>query len=113
MVSGYNRKVTVHNNHFKNIGGSGVCFVGDVSAVRSPAFRYEQFLPYETIDKTPGPKNNLFPQNCVVDNNLIHDIGRIEKQATGVEISMSESITVKSNTIYNIAIAGYQNKFRL
>lgn len=106
MVSGYNREAKIVNNHFKEIGGSGICFVGDVSAVRSPAFKYEQFLDYQTIDKTAGPKNNLYPKNCIAYNNLIHDIGRIEKQATGVEISMAESITVKNNTIYNTPRAG-------
>jgi hypothetical protein len=106
MVSGFNRGITISNNHFKEIGETGVCFVGDISAVRSPAFRYEQFLDYKTIDQTPGPKNNLYPKDCIVDNNLIHDIGRVEKQSTGVEISMSESITVKNNTIYNTPRAG-------
>lgn len=106
MVSGFNSKVTIDNNHIANAGGSGICFVGDVAAVRSPAFRYEQFLPYELIDKTPGPKNKFYPKNCLVYNNLVHDIGRIEKQATGVEISMSENITVKNNTIYNTPRAG-------
>jgi PDZ domain/Right handed beta helix region len=106
MVNGYNRNVTISNNHFKNIGGSAICFVGDVSSVRSPAFQYEQLLAFEVIDKIPGPKNNLFPKNCLVYNNLIHDIGKIEKQATGVQISMSESIAVRNNTIYNTPRAG-------
>ncbi len=106
MISGFNRAINISNNHLKEIGGSGVCFVGDVSAVRSPAFRYEQFLDYKKIDQNPGPKNNLYPKDCLVDNNLIHDIGRIEKQATGIEISMSENIKVKNNTIYNTPRAG-------
>ncbi len=106
MVSGYNKWVMIGNNTIEDIGGSGICFIGDTTAVRSPAFSYEEFLPYETTDKTPGPKNNLFPQHCVVDNNLIHDIGRIEKQATGVEISMSQYVLVKHNTIYNTPRAG-------
>ena len=106
MVSGYNQRTSISTNQFKELGGSGVCFVGDVSAVRSPAFKYEQFLDYKNIDQTPGPRNNQFPKNGIVYNNLIHDIGRIEKQATGVEISMSEGITVKNNTIYNTPRAG-------
>jgi hypothetical protein len=106
MVTGYNRNASIKQSHFQEIGGSGICFVGDVSAVRSPAFKYEQFLDYQKIDKTPGPQNNLYPKNCVVYNNLIHDIGKIEKQATGIEIAMSESITVKNNTIYNTPRAG-------
>ena len=106
MVSGFNRNATIQQNHIQDIGGSGVCFVGEVSAVRSPAFKYEQFLDYTKIDKTPGPQNNLYPKNCTVYNNLIHNIGTIEKQATGVQIAMSESIFVKNNTIYNTPRAG-------
>jgi len=66
MVSGYNRKTSIDANHFNEIGESGVCFVGDVSAVRSPVFQYAQFLDYEKIDKTIGQKNNLYPKNCIV-----------------------------------------------
>lgn len=106
MVTGFNRNTIIEQNHLQDIGGSGICFVGDVSAVRSPAFKYEQILDYNQIDKTPGPQNNLYPKNGLVYNNLIHDIGKIEKQATGVEISMSESIIVKNNTIYNTPRAG-------
>jgi hypothetical protein len=106
MVTGYNRDTTIEQNHIRDIGGSGICFVGEVSAVRSPAYKYEQFLDYHKIDKTPGPQNNLYPKDCKVYNNLIHNIGTIEKQATGVEISMSESIIVKNNTIYNTPRAG-------
>jgi hypothetical protein len=80
--------------------------VGEVSAVRSPLFRYESAMPYEAYDKTPGPQNNHYPSGCVAEDNLIYSIGRIEKQATGVEISMSQSITVKNNTIYNTPRAG-------
>lgn len=106
LVSGYNQNTTIQSSNFQEIGGSGICFVGDVSAVRSPAFKYEQFLDYNIIDKTAGPQNNLYPKNCLVYNNLIRDIGKIEKQATGIEISMSENITIKNNTIYNTPRAG-------
>jgi hypothetical protein len=105
MASGYNKKMLISNNHIYNIGQSGICFVGDVSAVRNPLFSYEA-LPYKELDLTVGPKNNKFPENCLVENNLIHNIGQVEKQATGVEIAMSESITVKNNTIYNTPRAG-------
>jgi hypothetical protein len=106
MVSGYNKHAMISHNHIKNLGGSGVCFVGDTSAVRSPAFYYEQHIAYQKIDKKPGPKNNLFPADCTLDNNLIHDVGKIEKQATAIEISMAQNITVSHNTIYNTPRAG-------
>lgn len=37
---------------------------------------------------------------------LIHDIGRIEKQATGVQIDIAANITVRHNSIYNTPRAG-------
>jgi hypothetical protein len=105
MVSGYNKNTTIKNNHMYNIGQSGICFIGDTAAVRNPLFAYNA-LPFITLDVAPGPKNNKFPENALVENNLIHDIGQIEKQATGVEISMSQYIRVKNNTIYNTPRAG-------
>ena len=106
MVTGFNKNISITGNHIRQIGSSAICFVGEISAVRSPAFNYDQSLPYENIDQTAGPKNNLYPSDCLVYDNLIHDIGRIEKQATGVEISMSQNITVKNNAIYNTPRAG-------
>jgi hypothetical protein len=106
FVSNYNRNVSIAGNDIHNIGGTAVAFVGNPDAVRSPSFRYEEFVPVNEIDKTPGPKNNHFPENCKAYDNLIHNVGQVEKQATGVEISMSMDITVSHNTIYNVPRAG-------
>ena len=106
FVSKFNRDIIISNNHIHHIGGNAIAFVGDSSAVRSPSFRYENFIPLADIDKTPGPKNNNYPSNCLASNNLIHDIGRTEKQVAGVEISMSMNIDVIHNTIYNVPRAG-------
>ena len=106
MFSRYNRKSAVEGCHFHHIGASAISFVGDSSAVRSPAFRYEKFVPYGQMDLTPGPKNNRFPSECVAANNLIHDSGQIEKQSAGVEIAMASGIVVRHNTIYQVPRAG-------
>lgn len=106
MLSNYNVKATITGCEIAQIGASAVCFVGSISAVRSPLFNYDQGLTYEQIDKKPGPINNDYPQQCIVDNNLFHDLGQIEKQATGVEITVSSGITVSRNTIYNTPRAG-------
>lgn len=106
MISNYNRKDTIADCEMTNIGASAICFVGNSNALRSPSFRYEDYIPYEKLDKTPGPLTNDYPQQCVATDNLIHDIGRIEKQATGVEIEMSSEITVSHNSIYNTSRAG-------
>jgi hypothetical protein len=106
MISGFNRASGVKNSHIHDIGSSAICFIGDSSAVRSPAFRYENFVPYTQMDKTPGPKNNRFPISCFAEDNLIHDIGQIEKQCTGVQIEMASEINVNHNTIYRVPRAG-------
>jgi hypothetical protein len=60
----------------------------------------------ENMDMTPGPKSENYPSSCKAYDNLIHDIGNIEKQVAGVQISMAMDITVSHNSIYNVPRAG-------
>lgn len=106
FFSNYNRKSEVSGCHIENIGASGVCFVGDPAAVRSPSFEYSQAIPYEQLDKQPGPKTSNYPAECKVSDNLMHGLGQVEKQIAGVQISMAMDITVSHNTIYNIPRSG-------
>ncbi|GAB4037783.1 PDZ domain-containing protein [Spirosoma gilvum] len=106
LVSGFNRNARITGCHIHHVGATAIGFVGETAAVRSPAFRYEWFVPYAAMDLRPGPKTNRYPAQCTADNNLIHHIGEIEKQATGVEISMASDITVRHNTIYQLPRAG-------
>jgi len=106
FISKYNHGAQIEGNHIHDCGASGVCFVGDPTAVRSPAFEYQQFVALADMDTLPGPQNNLYPLNCRVENNLIHRTGRIEKQTAGIQISMSMNITVSHNSIYEVPRAG-------
>jgi hypothetical protein len=106
MMSNYNKRDTVRGCLITHIGASAVCLVGDPKAVRSALFEYGASVPYNQLDKTPGPLNNNYPQECLITDNLIHDIGDIEKQATGVEIDMASTIKVSHNSIYNTPRAG-------
>ncbi|SEI59106.1 Right handed beta helix region [Dyadobacter sp. SG02] len=106
FFSNYNRGGEVSGCHFEETGASAVCFVGDPGAVRSPSFEYNQSVAYDQMDKVPGPKTDDYPAQCRVYDNLMHGLGRVEKQIAGVEISMSMDITVSHNTIYNIPRAG-------
>ncbi len=106
FVNNYNRRISLRGTHIHSAGASGVCFVGDPQAVRNPLFEYHQRQAYEDIDKTRGPKTDNHPANCVVDDCLIHDIGVVEKQATGVQISMSRSVTIRHCSIYDVGRAG-------
>lgn len=106
MASKYNDNLQIRENHIYDCGASAICFIGDPSAVRSPAFQYGEFVPFSEMDTVPGPKNELYPRNSLVENNLIHRIGRLEKQTAGVQISMAMDITVRHNSIYDVPRAG-------
>ncbi len=106
FVSGYNRRVEISGNHIKGVGASGICFVGLPEAVRSPSFEYHEFVEWQELDRETGPKSNLYPLDCIADDNLIHDIGRVEKQVAGIQISMAMGITASHNSIYNVPRAG-------
>ncbi|MFB2119698.1 PDZ domain-containing protein [Parapedobacter sp. 2B3] len=106
FVSNYNREAEISGNLIEHIGGSAVCFVGSADAVRSPSFRYEEFVPASEMDTIPGPKSNAFPADCTVEDNLIRHIGTIEKQVAGVQIQLAARIDVRHNTIYHVPRAG-------
>lgn len=106
FFSNYNRYNEVSGCHIAYAGANGVCFVGDPEAVRSPSFEYNEFVQTDQLDREPGPKTNNFPAECIVHDNLMYGLGRVEKQIAGVEISMSQDITVSHNTIYDVPRSG-------
>ncbi|MHC4086925.1 MAG: PDZ domain-containing protein [Planctomycetota bacterium] len=106
FVNNYNRRIAIQGCHVFSAGASGVAFVGDPGAVRNPLFEYGQRQSYTDIDKTPGPKTENYPADCVVEDCLIHKVGVVEKQATGVQISMSRGITIRHCSIYDVGRAG-------
>ena len=106
FVNNYNRRVTISNTRIDKAGASGVMFCGDPAAVRSPLFEYNRRQDISEIDRTPGPKTDNYPADCLVDNCLITLIGRFEKQATGVGIDMAARVTVRHCSIYDTPRAG-------
>lgn len=106
FVSRFNRGVKINRNYIHHIGANAIAFVGDTAAVRSPSFRYEDFVPVDQMDMKPGPKSDNYPANCNASDNLIHNIGQIEKQVAAVQISMAMDITVSHNSIYNVPRSG-------
>jgi hypothetical protein len=106
FVSSYNRRVTIRACHIHDCGASGVAFVGDPKAVRNPLFEYRQQQKYASVDKAPGPKTDDYPADCLVDDSLIHSVGMVEKQATGVQIAMAMNITLRHCSIYDTSRAG-------
>ena len=106
FFNNFNRNCEVSGCQISDIGASAICFVGDPSAVRSPSFEYHQYVALASLDRTPGPLTNNYPAECRVYNNLMFNLGRVEKQSAGVELSMCQSITVSQNTIYDVPRAG-------
>jgi hypothetical protein len=74
--------------------------------VRNPLFEYGQRQGYADIDTTPGPKTDNYPADCTVEDCLLRHFGVVEKQATGVQISMSMGITIRHCSIYEASRAG-------
>ncbi|MGO8741130.1 MAG: right-handed parallel beta-helix repeat-containing protein, partial [Limisphaerales bacterium] len=70
FVNNYNRRVSVRGTQIAKSGASGICFVGDPQAARSPLFNYNRVQPLDQIDRTPGPKSGNYPADCLVDDCL-------------------------------------------
>lgn len=105
FVNNYNRYLTVRGCYIHHSGANGIVFVGDPDMVRSPLFRYGN-QNYKTMDMTPGPLGDNYPQDCWVDDCLITMTGRDEKQTAPVQISMSQRIRVSHCSIYDVPRAG-------
>jgi hypothetical protein len=106
VVSGRAAHVAVTGNHIHGIGGTAIAFVGRHEAVRSPLFEYGESLPLADIDRTPGPASDAYPRDSSASDNLIHDIGILDKQAAGVQIATAARIAVDHNSIYDGPRAG-------
>ncbi|MEX2103795.1 MAG: right-handed parallel beta-helix repeat-containing protein, partial [Bacilli bacterium] len=78
FVDSYNRNAIISGCHIVDVGANGIAFVGDPNAVRSPLFEYNDRQKLQDIDQTPGPKTNQYPADCLVEDCLIHRIGRVE-----------------------------------
>lgn len=100
VISGRAERVRVSGNHIRDIGGTAIAFVGRASAVRSPLYEYHQRMAVSAIDPVPGPLTDDYPKDSAAVDNLIHDIGTIDKQAAGVQIAMAARIDVDHNSLY-------------
>ena len=106
FINDYNRFVTISGNYIHGAGATGINLVGNPKAVRSPAFEYREFVPLAEMDTAVGPQTPDYPALCIITDNLIHDIGQIEKQSAGINLSMASEITISHNSIYDVPRAG-------
>ena len=106
FVNHYNRRLTIRGCEIAKAGATGVAFVGDPKAARSPLFEYGQVQELARLDRTPGPQSGNYPADCRVEDCLIYLTGRVEKQTAGVQIAMAQDITVRHCSIYDMPRAG-------
>lgn len=106
FASGYNRRITVRGCIIRNPGANAIAFVGKPESVRNPLFRYENTQDLLATDRGKGPKTPDYPADCAVEDCLIQGAGRIERQSTGVEISMAARIAIRDTTIHDCSRAG-------
>ncbi len=106
FIDNYAKGDIIKSNHIHNIGGTAIMIVGNTTAVRSGAYGYDNYVKYDDMDLTPGPANQLYPRECLVEDNLIHDLGFVEKQVAGVEVQTAAFITIRKNSIYDIPRSG-------
>jgi hypothetical protein len=97
FMDGYNDGNVVSSNKFESDGASDVQIVGSPDAVRNYSNNYYDMVAVN--DTGTGPKTQNYPRAIEVKNNLMQNMGRFEKQSSGVNISMSENVTVDGNTI--------------
>jgi len=106
FVNRYNRRLALTECVISRAGANGVAFVGDPGAVRNPLFEYGERQAFTDIDLNPGPKSPDYPADCLVEDCLIYLSGRFEKQTAPVQIAMSQGITVRHCSIYDVPRAG-------
>ncbi len=106
FVNNYNRRVAVRGCHIAKVGANGVAFVGDRDAARVPRDWKDRSQSLANLDRTPGPKTANYPANCLVEDCLIYLSGRVEKQTSPVQIELSDSITVRHCSLYDVPRAG-------
>ncbi len=106
FLSNYNRRATVSDSLFHDVGDSAVAIVGSDDAVRSLEVHEKLYVPLTEIDTEIGPKTPDYPGDCKIHNNLMYDLGVFGKQVAGVYLSACKDITVSHNTICRIPRAG-------
>lgn len=109
FFSGKNFNHKVGGNEFVNTGASCIQIVGLPDAVREPSYWPNDLHPELPVHRTAvmekrgGPKTENYPHEITVSNNHMDGIGLVEKQSSGVNISMAKHITISHNTIHNSA----------
>jgi hypothetical protein len=97
FIDGFADSNVVSDNIFQSDGATDVQVVGSPDAVRNYSANYHDQVAID--DTAAGPKSQNYPRDILIKNNLMQNMGRYEKQTSGVNISMSMDVTVDGNTI--------------
>ena len=106
FVNNYNRRLRISGCHIARAGANGVAFVGDRNAARVPRDWNDHSQKFAALERTPGPKSDNYPAECLLDDCLIYLTGRVEKQTAPVQIELSRDITVRHCSLYDVPRAG-------
>jgi len=106
FVNNYNRRFSVKGCHIAKAGANGVAFVGDRDSARVPRDWNDHSQTLATLDRTPGPRTSNHPADCLVEDCLIYLTGRVEKRSAPIQIELSEGITVRHCSLYDVPRAG-------
>ncbi|MBA7577085.1 hypothetical protein ES708_18931 [subsurface metagenome] len=104
FINNYARSIEVTGNVFTECGESAVCLVGKSHLNFNKTYNC-QFCGASHPWGWDEPSDEI-PSDCMVSNNLIHDIGEFGKQVAGVFLSLSKKNTISHNHIYNTPRAG-------
>ena len=96
-MDGFNSHNVIRGNRFESDGASDVQIASNPDAVRDYSDNYYDEVPID--DSAPGPKSDEYPRDILVTGNVMENMGQFELQSSGVNIAMSEDVTVDGNTI--------------
>lgn len=98
FINNYAESIEVSGNVISECGESAVCLVGKSHLNFEDSYKCE-FCGADHPWSWDNPSLEI-PSNCLIDNNLIHDIGVFGKQVAGVFLSIAKSNTISHNHIY-------------
>ncbi|MEI6891838.1 MAG: hypothetical protein V5783_06675 [Pontiella sp.] len=106
FMSAYNRNHLIHNNEFLDNGATCVNVCGSTNAYWGVNNWDDYPTTTNEIAYVEGPKTDDYPKDITISLNYMYNMGRFEKQTSGVNVFLAESITISSNTIHHCPRAG-------
>ena len=107
FLSNYNQNHLIEGNSFLSVGATCVNVAGSKNSLWAPNQWDDAITEASQISADEiGPKTDEYPKSINIANNYMYNMGRFEKQTSGVNLFICEEITVKGNTIHRCPRAG-------